>query len=356
MTAQDKPLIIEGVSHAYQLHKENLRGRYGEIFSDVMWSFHPVSNPPSVALTREQWVRDWQADEFMETVFLESHTDMVCTHSIPIYDAYVKGAQSIERGAELKRRWPNRVLWYAGVPVWDGRAALDAVREYVAMGADGLKFYPAWHYEDGTRWYTMDDPTMIYPILDLACELGIKNIAIHKALPVGPVESDAMRVNDIGRCALRYPNLNFQIIHAGFMFMDETKALLMSFPNIYATLEGSFLFLLLDKPRFTRMLTDMLLFGGPERIIYSANVPVGHCQIAMDAFANFNLPDDFAFQLDERARGLILGGNLQRLHGINAAERRKLIADDEFSREVAKNGLREPFSSVKRRLAAGAGL
>lgn len=348
MSADSKPLVIEGVSHAYQLHPENTRGRYGEIFSEVMWSFHPPTNGPH-ALTREQWIRDWQADEFMETVFLESHTDMVCTHSIPVYDAYHAGAQSIERGAELKRRWPNRVLWYAGVPVWDGPEALEKVREYVAMGADGLKFYPAWHYGDGTRWYTMDDPTMVYPVLDLAMELGIRNIAVHKALPVGPVESDAMRVNDLGRCALRYPELNFQIVHAGFMFMEETRALLMSFPNVYCTLEGSFLFLLLDPGAFSRMLCDMLLFGGPERIIYSANVPVGHCQTVMDAFAAFDVPDDFQVPLDAAARELILGGNLQRLHGIDAAARRKLLSGDEFSRAVEEGGLRAPFSSVRKR-------
>ena len=37
-----QPVIIDGVSHAYQLNPENFRGRYGQIFADVMWSFHPV--------------------------------------------------------------------------------------------------------------------------------------------------------------------------------------------------------------------------------------------------------------------------------------------------------------------------
>ncbi len=346
-----QPFIIDGVSHAYQLNPENFRGRYGQIFADVMWSFHPVCSPPDRALTKEQWLRDWQADEFMETMFLESATDMVCTHSIPIYDAFHVGLQSIERGAELKRRWPQRVLWYASVPVWKGREALDEVRHSVEeLGADGLKFYPAWHYEDGTRWYSMDDPAMVYPILDLARELGVKNIAVHKALPIGPVDSDAMRVNDIGRVALRYPDLNFQIIHAGFMFMDETKMLLMNYPNVYATLEASFLFLMFDKPGFVNMLRDMLVFGGPEKIIYSANATVAHPHYVMEEFARFEMPEDFAVQLSDANRALILGGNIARLHGLDVDARRVSLDEDEFAKEVKANGYRQPWQSIRTRL------
>jgi predicted TIM-barrel fold metal-dependent hydrolase len=347
----DRPFVLDGVSHAYQVNPENWRNRYGQIFSEVMWSFHPVCVPPEAQLTKEQWLRDWQAEDLAETVFLESETDMLCTHSIPVYDGFYSGAQSIERGAEVKRRYPDRTLWYAGVPVWEGKKALDSIRHYVEdLGADGLKFYPSWYYEDGTRWYSMDDPEMVYPILDLARELGVTNIAVHKALPVGPVDSDAMRVNDIGRAALRYPDLNFQIVHAGFMFMDETKALLMGFPNIYCTLEGSFLFLMFDKPAFADMMRQMIVFGGPDRVIFSANAPIGHPHYILEEFAKFEMPEGFQFSLTDEMRAMILGGNLARLHGIDVEERRKKLAEDEFSREISQNGRREPFTSVKRRL------
>jgi len=346
-----EPFVFDGVSHAYQVDPANWRNRYGQIFSEVMQSFHPVCVPSGVALSKEQWLRDWQAEDLAETVFLESDTDMVCTHSIPVYDGFYTGAQSIERSAEIKRRWPDRFVFYAGVPVWEGEKALESVRHYIEdLGAEGLKFYPSWYYEDGTRWYSMDDPKMVYPILDLAQELGVTNIAVHKALPVGPVDSDAMRVNDIGRVALRYPDLNFQIVHAGFMFMDETKALLMSFPNVYATLEGSFLFLMFDKLAFADMMRQMIVFGGPDRIIYSANAPIGHPRYILEEFAKFEMPEGFQFSLTDEMRAMILGGNLARLHGIDIEERRKKLADDEFSREKRENGLREPFSSVKRRL------
>lgn len=349
------PFIIDGVSHAYQLNPGNFIGRYGEIFADVMWSFHPVCTPPERALTKEQWLRDWQADEFMETMFLESATDMVCTHSIPIYDAFKLGLQSIERGAELKRRWPDRVLWYAGVPVWKGPDALEDVRHFVEdLGADGLKFYPSWHYTKGTRWYTMDDPSMVLPILDLARDLGVRNIAVHKALPVGPVDSDAMRVTDIGRVALLYPEMNFQIIHAGMMFMDETKMLLLNYPNVYATLEASFLFLMFDKPGFTNMLREMLAFGGPGKVIYSANATVAHPFYVQEEFKRFELPTDFAIPLSDDIRALILGGNLARLHDIDVEARRRVLEKDEFSRQVAEHGLRRPWETIRERLGVEA--
>ena len=37
----------------------------------------------------------------------------------------------------------------------------------------------------------------------------MRNIAVHKALPLEPISTDSMRVDDIGRAAARFPGLNF---------------------------------------------------------------------------------------------------------------------------------------------------
>ncbi len=61
-------------------------------------------NPPETALSKDEWQHDWQNDEFLETMFLESDTDMACVHSTPIFDAYHDRLVSVEKGANLKRR------------------------------------------------------------------------------------------------------------------------------------------------------------------------------------------------------------------------------------------------------------
>ena len=40
-----RPFIIDGVCHPYNFAPENLNGRFGRIFNDVMNSYHPVVNP-----------------------------------------------------------------------------------------------------------------------------------------------------------------------------------------------------------------------------------------------------------------------------------------------------------------------
>ena len=176
--------VLDGVAHPYNMSAANQRGRYGQIFADVMYSFHPAGSPPETALSRDEWMHDWQVEEFVETMFLESATDMVCTHSLPIYDAFHDGGCGIERGAQLKAAYPDRILWYACANLWDGPAALDALRVQITeQGADGIKLYPAYFTEDGTRYFKMDNEEVVYPVLDLARELGVRNIAVHKALP-----------------------------------------------------------------------------------------------------------------------------------------------------------------------------
>ena len=77
-----------------QLLGENLNGRFGRIFNDVLYAFHPPLNPPETVLSKEEWQQDWQNDEF-----LESDTDMACVHSVPVFDAYHDRLVSVEKGA-----------------------------------------------------------------------------------------------------------------------------------------------------------------------------------------------------------------------------------------------------------------
>src|ERR671939_1561515 len=67
-----QPFVIDGVCHPYNFSEENLRGRFGRIFNDVLYAFHPLLNPPDTVLSKEEWQHDWQNDEFLETMFLES--------------------------------------------------------------------------------------------------------------------------------------------------------------------------------------------------------------------------------------------------------------------------------------------
>lgn len=341
-----RPFVIDGVCHPYNFSRANLQGRFGEMFSDALYSYYPYVNPPEIAFSREQWEREWQPEEFIETMLLESPTDMICVHSLPIYDAYKDGLAAHDKCAALKRAYPDRVLWYAGINLCWPELAGRELEAHLAAGCDGIKFYPARYDEGRTRYWRMDDEVLAFPMYERILEAGLRNVAVHKALPLGPVSVDSMRVDDISTAANVFDELNFQIVHAGFMFIDETKFLIANHPNVYATLEASTLFCILHPPTLTQMLDQFLIYGGPEKLIYASAAVNPHPRVVLESFAEFELPPASPIPLDPDVRALFLGGNLARLHGIDIEERRRRLADDRFAREVAANGYRPHWTAV----------
>jgi len=341
----DRPFVIDGVCHPYNFSRANQRGRFGKLFCDVMYSYFPAVNPPEIAFPRDRWEREWQPDEFIETMLLESDTDICCVHSLPIYDAWVDGLAAWDKAAYLKRTYPDRVLWYAGIDMFDPIAALEEAKKYLDLGCDGLKFYPSRSVEGRTEFWLMDDEAR-FPVYQRALDYGIKNIAVHKALPLGPVASYGMQVDDISAAANTFPDLNFQIVHAGFMFLDETKFLLANHRNVYATLEATVLLCMLNPPAFTRLMEEFLGFAGPDKLIYASAAVNPHPHIVLEAFAKFQMPASHPLQLTPEVRAKFLGGNLARLHGIELAARRAKLASDKFSQWRAIHGLRRPWAVV----------
>ena len=43
----------------------------------------------------------------------------------------------------------------------------------------------------------MDDPKLAYPLFERAQKLGIRTVAIHKAIPNGPVPINPYKVDDV---------------------------------------------------------------------------------------------------------------------------------------------------------------
>jgi predicted TIM-barrel fold metal-dependent hydrolase len=68
----------------------------------------------------------------------------------------------------------------------------------------------------------MDDPEIAFPLFERALYLGLKAVAIHKAIPLGPVPMDHYRMDDIDAAAAAFPDLQFEIVHGGFAFIEET--------------------------------------------------------------------------------------------------------------------------------------
>ena len=75
-------------------------------------------------------------------------------------------------------------------------------------------------------------------VVDRARALGLKSIAIHKALPNGSVPLAPYRIGeDFETAADAIPDMAFEIVHSGMASIEETALAISRFFNVCANLE-----------------------------------------------------------------------------------------------------------------------
>jgi uncharacterized protein len=343
----ERYFVIDGVAHAYNHADYNLRrSRAARVTLDTTSKWHLACTPKRYQLSTAQYNRDWQADELVDLVFLESTTDMIIMHSVPMYDTHWDGLVSNEKGAYLKHRYPDRVLWYGALDVF---RPLEAIRaqadQLVAQGADGIKLYPTRlnPETDAAEGWLMNDEKRAFPVFEHLRRRGVRHVAIHKLVGYTGPETAALGIDDMYRAAEAFPELTFHLVHAGWQNFEETVRLMRERRNITAVMEGPFLFPLYDMALFHRMMSAFVQNVDIDRIIYASTAANQHPYWMLNAFYDYEPPAGAGFTLDDAAKAKILGGNLARHHGIDVAAQRRKLATDAFSRQKARDGLREPY-------------
>ena len=62
----------------------------------------------------------------------------------------------------------------------------------------------------------LDDEKVAYPFWERTRKLGVKNLCVQKALPLGAFNEKACRPDDVEKAAKDFPDLNFVLYHSGF--------------------------------------------------------------------------------------------------------------------------------------------
>jgi predicted TIM-barrel fold metal-dependent hydrolase len=200
-------------------------------------------------------------------------------------------------------------------------------RQVGEFGAKAFKFYNV-RYDYGRPFpWRMDDPQVAFPVFEKAQELGVKLIGVHKGVPLGPQPIESTQTWDMDGAAANFPDLNFVIFHVGLPFIDETCWQLIRYPNLYASIAATINFVVRAPRQFAEVLGKLLFWCGEDKIVYGSEAPIFHPRWALEAFWNFQLPQDLVEgygypQLTEQAKRKILGENLLRLHGMDVAETR----------------------------------
>jgi predicted TIM-barrel fold metal-dependent hydrolase len=357
----DGHLVIDATTHPYNLGAENRTTLHAQWSRrrGVYRQHEMLSPDDDYRLTIDEMFTDFDHEGFAEALFQESAVDFAIIHSLPRIFFNKRDIVEAERAAALRDNYPQRFLMYANVTPFETDAALKRLEYQVKeLGARGLKLYPTAPHGSKLIGWRMDDRDLAFPIFEKCLELGITNVAIHKAVMLGTADLAPFKVGDVEGAAQSFPDINFQVVHAGWAYLEEISLLMERYQNITANLEMTFS-LIIHQPRlFAEIVGRMLLLDLEDQIVFADGCNIVHPQPGLERFASFEMPRDLVEgkgypELSAAIKGKILGGNIARLHGLDVDKIADGIRGDRFD-ERSLSGFAPPWSGIRERLGASA--
>jgi uncharacterized protein len=206
---------------------------------------------------------------------------------------------------EQAARHSDVLIPFASVDPHDGAAAVEALRDLVAVGARGLKLHPS------LQGFSPDDPAFS-PLYAAAAELGIPIVfhtgqtGIGAGLPGGRGiklrYSDPMLLDDV---AADHPDLTVIMAHPSVPWQDAAISIATHKANVYIDLSGwSPKYF---PPQLVRAANGLL----KHKVMFGSDYPL----ITPDRWL-----DDFAaLEIKDEVRPLILKQNAIRVLGLDPA-------------------------------------
>jgi predicted TIM-barrel fold metal-dependent hydrolase len=349
-------LVVEGTCHTYHVSEENALNPPAVGMGNGLFEIINALHPDGYQMPPEKWFKDDSAEDLAELMWLETDIDIARFFSTRLTDYFADGMNRLDTGVELREEYGDfRVPTVMGSvnPLADD-AIEEMERQVDEEDVDGFKLYPAF-FEDGeTLDMRLDNPEVGVPIIEKAVELGVPHIAVHKSVPYGQTNFKQYDVGDVEDAASMFPEVTFEVVHAGLSFLDETKFLLQRYPNVWANLEITS-FLVAESPmNFAEVLAELLVWGGPDRIIWSTGPTAVHPQPMIEAFWDFQFPDAMLDNgvppLTDEIKRMILGENALRMMGKDPDDVRSKLEsiDDAVERLRAERDQRpEPWTSIE---------
>lgn len=346
----DEIFIADAVTHSYNYSKSNWRKeRYANQVCELGMAME-ASMPPPYRRTRDSYLSDWDVEDTTNVLFRESYTDFAVFHpqTITIFD---DGLTSLEKAREFLKRNPKRAAGFASVDLFGMDDPFEELtRQVEEFEPHGVKVYPSYWEDDGHKSFKMDDPEMAFPLWEHVQNLGLDVVAVHKAVPFGPAPMEPYKVGDVDEAAANFPDLNFEIVHGGMAFAEETGWQIARHPNVYVNLEITAIECALSSKSFVDIMEKLLYPGGKSalnKILYGSGAPHFHPQLLIDSLWEFDFPEmewiGGSYEITQKDKRKILGENLFEAHKLDKDEIRQDISNDEFSK---RSEIAEPYSTT----------
>jgi predicted TIM-barrel fold metal-dependent hydrolase len=221
-----------------------------------------------------------------------------------------------------------------------------------------FKCYTQWG-PNGRGFYLTDD--IAVKMIEKARALGVRNICVHKGLPLGSESYEHSTCADVGPIAKRFPDMNFLIYHSGYV-SEETEGpynekrsggvdrLVRSARengigpggNIYPELGSTWRALMRDPNQAAHTLGKLIRQFGPDNVLWgSDSIWYGSPQDQIQAFRSFQISREFQEKFGYTAmsptlRARIFGLNAAKVYGIDVDEVLQRAAGDAIGRARAE--------------------
>jgi predicted TIM-barrel fold metal-dependent hydrolase len=298
---------------------------------------------------------------YVKELFFDSDTVMAIISGVPSSDwkenilppdKMVKTRNDINAWANSQRMLSHGLLRpNMGPPEME-----EMERQVKVLKINSWKMYPGAELNRTAYW--LDDEKMTYPFWEKTRKLGIKNICIHKGLPLGLFNEEHCHPRDVEKAAKDFPDLNFIIYHSGFHPTARIKESQRDNPqyipwisdlieivrrnnlkNVYFELGSTWNILSSVRPEAAMHLFGQLLNlpEGEDHIIWGTDsIWGGSPQSQIERFRRFQIRDDIAEKygykkLTPEIKAKVFGLNAARLYQIDVNAKRNAIKTDKIA-------------------------
>src|SRR5215469_2394197 len=334
------------------------------------------------AKTLDQTMEQLNRAHYVKEVFGDSDTVMAIISGVPSRE-WDKNPLPPDQMVATRRfvndlAGSRRVLSHGLLRPNLGAKELEEMeRQVKELKIEAWKMYTGAELGEGA-WF-MDDEKIAYPCWEKTRALGIKNLCVHKGLPLGAFNEKACTPHDLEKAAKDWPDLNFIVYHSAFRgfgwlaagqgekvvdrktddpqeiaWTSDVLRILRRNPeikNIYFELGGTFNMTSTFAPEVCmHMLAQMIQVAGADHILWGTDsIWNGSPQSQIERLRRLKIKDELIEQhgypqLTDDIKRQIFGLNAAKLFGVDVAAQRKAIAADKLS-QVREHYRRRPEPS-----------
>lgn len=340
------------------------QSREGRWFKDFVKMLRPAAE-------LQTSIERLNRDHYVKEVFFDSDTVMAVISGVPTRE-WDKNPLPPDQMAAT-RDYVNglaksqRVVCHGLLRPNLGPSELEELsRQVEQLKISAWKMYTG--AEIGERAWWLNDEKVAYPFWEKSLKLGIRNVCVHKGLPLGLFNEEHCHPRDVVPAARDWPKLNFIIYHSGFRGLEHAASAdpqtipwisdllrdLAAHPevtNVYFELGSTFGQLSAFAPdTCLHMLGQMLKVVGEDRILWGTDsIWSGSPQSQIERLRRLKMKPELREKygypdLTPEIKNKILGLNAARLWGIDPVAKRSEIERDKFT-ELRREYLKNPRPS-----------